>query len=87
MRIVGICCSLYAIITCVKAIKKLSWGGDYDIIEITISADGRSRQNKITLSLATTSDLNRNKIEVSRRILNKIVIVLVALLLSFYLSI
>ena len=46
MTIIGICCSLYAIVTCAKAIKKLSWGGNYDILEIRLIADERSRQNK-----------------------------------------
>ena len=69
MAIIGICCSTYGIITCVKAIKKLSWGGDYDILEIRLIADGRSRQNKNHSKFADPSDLNRNKIEVSRRTL------------------
>ena len=68
MTIIGICCSLYGIITCAKAIKKLNWGGDYDILEIRLIADERirSRQNKNHSKFADPSDLNRNKIEVSR---------------------
>ena len=46
MTIVACITALYGISVCVKAIKKLSWGGDYDILEIRLIADERSRQNK-----------------------------------------